>query len=230
MASSTGTILLIGASRGLGLGLAEEYLARGWHVIATARDPAHAPGLARLATAHPDHLRLETTDVTAADAGAKLAGSLAGTTLDVIFVVAGQSKAGRGPAFQAAPEIVAQEFLTNSFAPPVVAEALLGLLAPGGTVVFMTSLLGSLANAQGMVEIYSASKAALNMLGIGFAKRHPDLRTILMHPGWVKTDMGGDSAPLDVPTSARGMADVIAHEAGKTGVAYLDYAGKTIAW
>jgi NAD(P)-dependent dehydrogenase (short-subunit alcohol dehydrogenase family) len=230
MASSTGTILLIGASRGLGLGLAEEYLARGWHVIATARDPAGAPGLAKLAETYADQLRIEATDVTAPDAGPRLAARLAGTALDVIFVVAGQSKAGRGPMFQAKPEVVAQEFLTNSFAPPVVAEALLGLLAPGGTVVFMTSVLGSLANAQGMVEIYSASKAALNMLGIGFARRHPDLRTILMHPGWVKTDMGGDSAPLDVATSAKGMADVIAREAGKTGVAYLDYAGKTIQW
>jgi NAD(P)-dependent dehydrogenase (short-subunit alcohol dehydrogenase family) len=230
MASTTGTILLIGASRGLGLGLAHEYLARGWHVIATARTPDSAKGLQDLAAKHADHLRIETADVAAPEAGAHLAAKLAGTKLDVIFVVAGQNSGGWGPIVAASPETAAKEFLTNSYAPPVVAEALLGLLKPGGTVVFMTSILGSLANSTGIAELYSASKAALNMLGIGFAKRHADLRTILMHPGWVKTDMGGEGAPLDVPTSAKGMADVIAAQHGGTGLVYLDYAGKPIAW
>jgi NAD(P)-dependent dehydrogenase (short-subunit alcohol dehydrogenase family) len=229
MASKTGTILLIGASRGLGLGLAEEYLARGWQVIATARDPAKAAGLTKLAGSHGKQLRIETSDVAAPDAGAALAARLDGVKLDTIFVVAGQNSGGWGPAFQVKPEVAAQEFLTNSFAPPAVAEALLGHLAPGGTVVFMTSLLGSLANATGVAELYSSTKAALNMLAIGFAKRHADLRVVLMHPGWVKTDMGGDNAPLDVKTSVTGMADVLAGQKG-TGLVYVDYAGKPIAW
>jgi NAD(P)-dependent dehydrogenase (short-subunit alcohol dehydrogenase family) len=229
MADKTGTILLIGASRGLGLGLAEEYLARGWQVIATARDPGRAAGLTRLAAAHGKQLRVEAADVAAPGAGAALAAALHGVALDTIFVVAGQNIGGWGPAFQVAPEAAAHEFLTNSFAPPAVAEALLGLLAPGGTVVFMTSILGSLANATGVAELYSSTKAALNMLAIGFAKRHADLRVVLMHPGWVKTDMGGDSAPLDVKTSVAGMADVLAAQSG-TGLVYVDYAGKPIAW
>ena len=229
MTEKTGTILLIGASRGLGLGLAQEYLSRGWHVIATARD-ASAPGLKALAGDHKDRLRIETADVAADDAGATLAKRLDGTKLDVIFVVAGQNAGGWGPAFKVTQEVAKHEFLTNSYAPPAVAEALLGLLAPGGTVVFMTSILGSLANATGVAELYSASKAALNMLAIGFAKRHEDLRVILMHPGWVKTDMGGDNAPLDVPTSVKGMADVIAAKAGGKGLVYIDYAGKKIDW
>jgi hypothetical protein len=53
---------------------------------------------------------------------------------------------------------------------------------------------------------------------------------VLMHPGWVKTDMGGEAAPLDVATSVRGMADVIASHAGKPGVSYVDYAGHTLPW
>jgi hypothetical protein len=68
------------------------------------------------------------------------------------------------------------------------------------------------------------------MLAIGFAKRHADRRVLLMHPGWVKTDMGGASAPLDVTTSVRGMADVIASQGGGPGISYVDYAGKAIAW
>ncbi len=75
-----------------------------------------------------------------------------------------------------------------------------------------------------------ASKAALNMLGIAFSKRHPKETVILMHPGWVRTDMGGQSAPLDVPTSAKGMAKTIAELTGQAGVHYVDYQGKTLPW
>jgi NAD(P)-dependent dehydrogenase (short-subunit alcohol dehydrogenase family) len=230
MATTTGTILLIGASRGLGLGLASEYLARGWQVIATARDPARATGLTGLVEKYEGALRVETVDVAEDGAGAALAERLHGTTLDVIFVVAGQNTGGWGPAFKVDPKEAAHEFITNTYAPPAMAEALAGLLKPGGTVVFMTSILGSLSNATGIAELYSASKAGLNMLGIGFSKRHPDLRTILMHPGGVKSDMGGEGAPLDVPTSVTGMADVIEAQAGGAGLDYIDYAGKRIAW
>ncbi len=228
MTNSHGTILLIGASRGLGLGLAAEYLAREWQVIATARDPKGSAGLTELAGKHGAQLRIEAADVAAPSAGARLEEALADTALDVIFVVAGQNVGGWGAACQVAPEVATQEFLVNSFAPPAVAEALLGRLKPGGTVVFMTSILGSLANANGTAELYSSTKAALNMLAIGFAKRHPALRVVLMHPGWVKTDMGGPSAPLDVETSVTGMADVIAR--ARVGLAYVDYSGANIPW
>jgi NAD(P)-dependent dehydrogenase (short-subunit alcohol dehydrogenase family) len=228
--STPNTILLIGASRGLGLGLASEYLARGWNVIATARDPARAEVLTALKADHPGQLRIEPLDVTDRKAGTALATALSGISVDVLFVVAGQSSQGMAPIQDAPPEVAAQEFLTNSVAPPVVAEALLPVLAPGAPVVFMTSILGSLANSSGGIELYSASKAALNMLAIGFAKRHADRRVLLMHPGWVKTDMGGANAPLDITTSVRGMADVIASQGGGTGIAYVDYAGKPIDW
>jgi NAD(P)-dependent dehydrogenase (short-subunit alcohol dehydrogenase family) len=227
VAPKAGSILLIGASRGLGLGLAGEYQARGWQVVATARNPDGANGLAKLAG---DTLRIEAMDVVAPGAGADLAERLAGSVFDVIFVVAGQAKTGRGTVQEATAEDAASDFVTNAYAPPVVAEALLGRLAPGGMVVFMTSLLGSLASFRGGMEVYSATKAALNMLGIAFAKRHPDVAVVLMHPGWVKTDMGGEAAPLDVATSVRGMADVIASHAGKPGVSYVDYAGHTLPW
>jgi NAD(P)-dependent dehydrogenase (short-subunit alcohol dehydrogenase family) len=230
MTEKPGTILLIGASRGLGLGLAGEYLARGWQVTATARNPDKADGLTKLATGHKDHLQIEKTNVTAKGAGESLAKTLDGKTYDVIFVVAGQAKTGRGAVHEATAEAAAEDFVTNAYAPPVIAEALLPRLAPGGMVVFMTSILGSLANAHGGMEIYSASKAALNMLGIAFSIRHPDLSVVLMHPGWVKTDMGGDGAPLDIPTSVHGMADVIDQHRGKPGVAYVDYSGQKIAW
>jgi len=220
------TILLIGASRGLGLGLAKEYLSRGWNVIATARNPAQAPGLTELG----GKLRIETFDVTDPNAPAALRSALGDTKLQVLFVVAGQASTGYVPIHEVAPGVAAQEFLTNSVAPPTVAEALLPLLAPGGTVVFMTSRLGSLALSDGGMELYNASKAALNMLAIGFAKRHTDRRVLLMHPGWVRTEMGGENAPLDIETSVRGMANVIDTYAKGTGIAYVDYTGAKIPW
>jgi NAD(P)-dependent dehydrogenase (short-subunit alcohol dehydrogenase family) len=228
--SASKTIILIGASRGLGLGLAAEYLNRGWRVIATVRDPAGAGKLNELALAHPGHVRIETLDVTSPAAAAALAQALSGTKADALFVVAGRSGHGQSPIHEVPPEDAALEFLTNSYAPPVVAEALLPLLAPGAPVVLMTSILGSVANTQGGMELYNASKAALNMLGANFALRHKDRKVLLMHPGWVRTDMGGANAPLDVPTSVRGMADQIAAHGTGHGVEYLDYAGTPIAW
>jgi NAD(P)-dependent dehydrogenase (short-subunit alcohol dehydrogenase family) len=230
MSRDTGTVLLVGASRGLGLGLAREYLGRGWHVVATARDPARAKDLAALADAHKGKLRVEKLDVTKPADAAALAKTLGGTKLDVLFVVAGQASHGAAPVHEATPEQAATEFVTNSFAPPVVAEALLPLLKPDGTVVFMTSRLGSLALTQGGMELYNASKAALNMLGINFAQRHAKHRVLLMHPGWVKTDMGGSNAPLEIEESVRGMVDTIEKRAKGHGVAYVDYANAELPW
>ncbi|HTZ71445.1 MAG TPA: SDR family NAD(P)-dependent oxidoreductase [Acetobacteraceae bacterium] len=230
MTSKAKTILLVGASRGLGLGLTEEYLSRGWQVVATARHPDRAEGLKSLAAAHPNFLRVEKLDTSDADAAKRLAASLRKNSLDVLFVVAGQASSGYAPIHETAPDAAAREFLVNSCAPPVVAEALLPCLVAGGPIVFMTSILGSLANSEGGMDLYNASKAALNMLAIGFAKRHADRRVLLMHPGWVRTDMGGAQAPLDINTSVRGMANVIASQGAGTGIAYVDYKGDPIPW
>jgi NAD(P)-dependent dehydrogenase (short-subunit alcohol dehydrogenase family) len=230
MSQTPGTILLIGASRGLGLGLAREYLARGWHVIATVRDKAKAEALHALAADHPEKLRIESLDVTKPEQATALADKLGAVRADVLFVVAGRSGYGQAPIHAVPAEGAALEFLTNSYAPPVVAEALLKVTAPHAPVVLMTSILGSLSNSQGGMELYNASKAALNMLGVAFALRHPDRATLLMHPGWVRTDMGGAQAPLDIETSAKGMADVIAARKDGRGVAYVDYKGDAISW
>jgi NAD(P)-dependent dehydrogenase (short-subunit alcohol dehydrogenase family) len=224
------TILLLGASRGLGLGLVQEYLGLGWHVVATARDPHKAVELTALAEKHAGQVRVEALDVAGEGAGQALAQKLAGTVADIVFVVAGQHSQDGKAIHDVPAAAAAAEFITNSWAPPTVAEALSGLIRPGGTYVFMTSVLGSLARTSGTPELYSASKAALNMLGIAFSKRHPKETVVLMHPGWVRTDMGGGSAPLDVPTSAKGMAETIAVLAGKAGVHYVDYQGKTLPW
>ena len=228
MPQPTKTILLAGASRGLGLGLTEEYLGRGWQVIATARQPDKAAGLAKL---HGERLIVEQLDVADPASVSGFAGRLGGRKLDVLFVVAGVSTSSQMPAHEVAQADVAKEFITNATGPIALAEALQANLAPDATVAFMTSILGSIgSNAGGGWELYRASKAALNMLATCYALRHKGSPVLLLHPGWVRTEMGGPSAPLDVPTSVRGLADVIGTHEGKAGIAYRDYTGAELPW
>jgi NAD(P)-dependent dehydrogenase (short-subunit alcohol dehydrogenase family) len=229
--AENGTILLAGASRGLGLGLAHAYLEQGWQVIATARDPSSADGLRALGATHRENLLLEKLDITSAGDIRALAGVLSGKKLDVLFVVAGIHIEQDTPIADVPAEAASMEFLTNAIGPVSLGERLAGLMAPGGAFVFMTSLLGSIAsNAGGSVDLYRASKSALNMLGSCFALRHRNNPVILLHPGWVRTEMGGAQAPLDIETSVRGMISVIAGRRGKPGLAYLDYQGKSLPW
>ena len=229
--AETGTILLAGASRGLGLGLARAYLEQGWQVVATVRDRGAATELAELARTHDTHLRIETLDVTSPADREALANALAGTKLDLLFVVAGMH-AERETALADVPnDIAALEFLTNATGPVALADRLAPVTDPHATVVFMTSILGSIAsNAGGSVDLYRASKAALNMLASCFALRRKANPVVLLHPGWVRTEMGGGQAPVDIATSVRGMMAVIAGRRSKPGLAYLDYQGNTLPW
>lgn len=230
-ATKQGTILLAGASRGLGLGLAGRYLADGWSVIATARRPDAAAGLARLQEQHPERLRIEALDIASSESAARLAQRLTGTTLNVLFVVAGISEHSGLPIHEVPPAAVGHEFVTNATAPIALAEALQSNLAPQACVVFMTSRMGSIAgNQSGGMELYRGTKAALNMFASCYALRHTDTPVLLLHPGWVRTELGGAQAPLDVDTSVQGLAEVVAEHGRRPGVAYLDYQGKTLPW
>ncbi len=224
------TILLAGANRGLGLGLAREYLGRGWQVIATAREPGAARGLTDLLAAYAGALTVDQLDVADPASGTALAGRLDGRTLDVLFVVAGISGYKEAPVHEVPPEGVAREFVVNASGPVTLAEAMQPLLSPNATVAFMTSVLGSIAsNTTGGWELYRASKAALNMFASSYALRHRDRPVIVMHPGWVRTDMGGPNAPVSVEQSAKGMADVLRSHT-TPGIAYLDYQGASLPW
>ena len=224
------SIVLAGASRGLGLGLAGEFLGRGWRVVGTARHPAQATDLQKLRTAHPDRLRIETLDIASTESIKALGAALAGERIDVLFVVAGINTQADTPLADVPAARIGAEFVTNATAPIVLAETLLGQVTPGGTVAFMTSILASLAsNAGGGMDVYRASKAALNMMAMNFSLRHKDRPVRLIHPGWVRTEMGGKSAPLDVATSVRGMAEVIERD-NRPGLAYLDYQGQKLPW
>jgi NAD(P)-dependent dehydrogenase (short-subunit alcohol dehydrogenase family) len=228
MTQSQKSALIVGASRGLGLGLVETFLARGWRVTATQRTPS-----AQLGRLSAEALRIETADIDD-DAGvAALHDRLAGQRFDLIFVVAGVATQAHDPLHAVPRAVAAQVFLTNAISPIRFAEAFLDRLAPGGSLALMSSVLGSVSlNDSGGWETYRASKAALNTLARSFEIRHraENLSVLILHPGWVRTEMGGAEADIDVATSVTGLADVITDRLGRPGAHYLDYTGKTLPW
>jgi NAD(P)-dependent dehydrogenase (short-subunit alcohol dehydrogenase family) len=226
-ASAPQTALLVGTSRGLGLGLAREYLSRGWRVIATARDNDRA----LTALAGKDRLAIEHVDIADPAAVAALRRRLAGERLDLLFVIAGISGPIDSPIHAVPPDKVAHVYLTNAYYPVCFAEAFAELVQPNGTFAFMSSFLGSItSNTTGGWETYRASKAALNMLAHNFFLRHPRHSVLSISPGWVRTDMGGADAPLDVETSVRGIADAIAARQGRFEHVFVHHDGQQLPW
>ena len=222
--------LLIGCSRGLGLGLAHVYSGRGWDVVAVARDPEHATALAELAKT--SGVRMEQADVLEPEQMRALHERLATERFALVFIIAGIADIAERPLHDVPPDDAARVFLTNAYAPLCFAEAFADLLTPGGTIALMSSAMGSVGGESfGGWEVYRASKAALNMLTRCFAERHQeDGSTILLvHPGSVHTDMG-PGAPLDVETSTIAMYDLLAAQAGTGGCRFLDYQGNALPW
>lgn len=218
--------LVIGASRGLGHGLAAELQRRGWGVSATVRDEAGAARLAGIAD------RIEHLDITDRSGIAALRDKLGDQVFDLLFVNAGISL--RDDAVNAADDDVARLFLTNAVAPVRVARAFLDRIAePRGVVAFMSSGLGSVAdNNHGYSELYSASKATLNSLSRSFAAKLGGRRVTVLAvaPGWVRTDMGGPGATLSVEESVRGIVDMLDARAGTMRHGYVDHHGRDLAW
>ncbi|MGE6659917.1 SDR family oxidoreductase [Pseudomonas sp. NPDC077408] len=223
------TVLVIGASRGLGLGLAKQFSSEGWQVIATVRNSQQADVLNQI-----PQVRVETLDMTDAASVDALAKRLEGTQLDVLFVNAGVAGPQNKPATQVSEAEVGQLFFTNAVAPLRLAEQLRPAVNPErGVIVFMSSVLGSVETGPGMgMSLYGASKAALNHMTRTFVSElgETGLTVLSMHPGWVKTDMGGDQAPLDVETSTRGMVEQVTRAVGHGGHLYLDYQGEPLPW
>ncbi|VXC80222.1 SDR family oxidoreductase [Pseudomonas sp. 9Ag] len=223
------TVLIVGASRGLGLGLAKQFSSEGWQVIATVRNSQQADALSQI-----PQVRVETLEMTDTASIEALAERLEGARLDVLFVNAGVAGPQNKPATQASEAEVGQLFFTNAVAPLRLAEHLLPRVDDKqGVVVFMSSILGSVETGPGMgMSLYGASKAALNHMTRTFVAElgETGLTVLSMHPGWVKTDMGGEQAPLDVETSARGMVEQVTKALGSGGHRYLDYQGTPLPW
>jgi NAD(P)-dependent dehydrogenase (short-subunit alcohol dehydrogenase family) len=233
LADTVGTILLIGASRGLGHAMAAEFLKRGWTVVGTIRGGGSRTKLHDLAEEFEGRVEIEILDICEPAQLAALRERLSGRMFDMLFVNAGVTN---DPA-ETIAEVTTEEFVrvmvTNSLSPMRVLESLERNVLPTGLLGVMSSGQGSVANNQsGMREVYRGSKAALNMFMRSFAARHAGTSRamVLMAPGWVRTEMGGADGRLSIEESVPNLVDVLLAQQGRPGLNYLDYLGQTVPW
>jgi NAD(P)-dependent dehydrogenase (short-subunit alcohol dehydrogenase family) len=219
--------LITGANRGLGLEFTRQYLRNGWRVIGCCRNPDAA---GELATAGAEVMKLDVAraaDITAASK------RLAGTSIDLVVCnagVAGARAAVLSPVTQADFD---QVMRTNVLGPMWISAALADRLRPGGKIAYLSSRMGSIAAMSNAGSaLYRASKAALNAVvkAVALELASRGITAIALHPGWVKTDMGGAGADIDAETSVAGMRAVIEGAGPRVSGHFLDYTGKEIPW
>ena len=219
-------VLIVGASRGIGLEFARQYASAGARTVGTARDAA---GAARLQAAGAGALTLDVTDVASA---AGLAWQLDGEAFDLVVVnagVYGPRTSGMQPPSDAEFDAVMHTNVLGAMRVlPAVAEA----LAPAARLAVISSRMGAIGgrgSASGW--LYRASKAALNSVlkdaSLVLAGRAV---CVALHPGWVRTDMGGAGADLDVADAVAAMRRTLAGLTSAQHGAFLDHDGTPLPW
>lgn len=228
------TVLLVGASRGLGHAMAAEFLKKGWRVVGTVRAGSGRTLLHDLADAYPGRVEIEMLDITRPDEIRALRERLSGTVFDILFVNAGTTNPDpRQTIGEVSTEDFVNLMVTNALSPMRVVESLCDLVSPNGLIGVMSSGQGSIAdNESGQRELYRGSKAALNQFMRSYAARQAHTRRamLLMAPGWVRTELGGPEGRLSIEESVPGVVNVLLTKLGRPGLEYLDYCGRTVRW
>lgn len=218
------TLLLTGANRGIGRKLAEFYAADGWEVLAACRDPKRYDGPGQA-------FGLDVTDPASITAAVDTVGD---RPIDLLWNNAGVYL-DKGMALDAMDWDAWEEtFRINTIAPLRLAQAFRSNVASSGKKVmaFTTSKMASIALLSGGSYAYRSSKTALNMAVAVLTKdvAAQGIRTVLLHPGWVRTDMGGAGADIDADTSARGMKQVVDTLPADSSGQFLNYDGMEFPW
>lgn len=230
------TIMITGANRGIGLELVRQYAADGWNVLACCRSPENAHDLNKLAAASASNITVYLLDVTNAAHRTALAAQLKGQPIDILFNSAGVSG---GWSTQGFGQCHANEWLDvlniNVITPMLMMQDFASnvALSERKIIANMSSKMGSVTdNTSGGSYLYRSSKAALNMVNKSAAHdlARKGISVVALHPGWVRTDMGGPNGELSVEESVtalkRNLANVTIADSGRL----LDIDGSTIPW
>jgi len=237
------TVLITGANRGLGLEFVRQFARDGWRVIACARRPAEAAELGALAVASTGRVTVHELDVGDHGQIESLARQLAGTPIDVLVNNAGvmgrETFAEKGLATQKFGSTDYDDWLRtlriNVLGPMKMAEALVDNVAASEQkkIVTLTSIVGSVGHSSfGGLYAYRSSKSAANavMKAMSVDLRKRGIIALPMHPGWVRTAIGGPGGELDVTTSVTGLREVIARLTPGDSGRFLQWDGRELPW
>ena len=225
------SVLITGANRGLGLEFTRQYAADGWRVFAACRDPAGARDLAAV----EGDVSAETLDVDDGPQVAALANKLSGQPIDVLINNAGIYGPKDVTRDTVDYDAWGQVFRTNTMSPLAVSAAFAANVAQGGQkkIITLSSIMGSIAKNDSSGDfIYRSSKAAVNavMKSLAGDLKSEGITVAVLHPGWVRTDMGGPDAAIEAPESVTGMRAVIAGLKESDSGRFLNYDGTEIPW
>ncbi len=228
------TILITGSNRGIGLELVKQYAELGWQVFACCRSPESADALNQLAQSH-DTVSIHPLDITDSQQINALSTSLKSTPIDILFNNAGiygQSDAVFGNTDE---KIWLDTFRVNTIAPVKVTEAFIEQVANSHLKIIatMSSKMGSMAdNGSGGSYVYRSSKAALNAAFVSAAidLKPRGIKVAILHPGWVKTDMGGPNAEISTQTCVKQLRQTLENLSSETSGRFFEIDGSIIPW
>lgn len=222
------TILITGAGRGLGLELASQFAAAGWETLGTVRDLAKGAAM-------PKGSQTFLCDINDRASLARLGRDLKGRPIDVLFCNAGMFGKRQQSVGTVDYDLWAEVMRLNVFAPMACVEALVDNVAASTRrqIVMMSSRLGSMsANSTGGEVVYRSSKAALNAVtkSLSIDLKGRGVTVVAVHPGWVKTDMGGGGADLTPQQSVAGLKKVVEGLTPASTGRFFNYDGAEIGW
>lgn len=239
------SVLITGANRGLGFGLAQHYAGQGWRVYGCCRDPQKATALTELAARSGGKVTVHALDVEKHATIEALAAQLKGQAIDVLLNVAGYY----GPKIVTEPGGLqkfgesdyadwVKIYAINTMGPMKMCEAFVENVAASQLkkIVNISSIVGSIGTIGhgygGNMYGYRASKAALNAITRGMAEdlKSRGIMVVALHPGWVRTDMGGPSADIDAAESVAGMTKVIEGLKPNHIDNFQSFDGTTLPW
>ena len=227
-------VLITGANRGLGLGFVKKYLGKNVHVVCTTRDIPSSKELLAIKERFPDNLEIFELDLLKENAGGTLSNLLGDRPIDILI-----NNAGVGSSNQHFKAVLPKPWLevlkVNLIAPLMVTQSVIDNVKKGSDkkICFLSSQLGSIAdNTSGGMYIYRSSKTGLNQLvkSLSVDLKPQGITVVSLHPGWVKTDMGGPNAPVSIDESIEGMMKVIDTTNIRDTGRFLNYDGKELPW